>query len=282
MTATNPGFYRRRIGDLVVTAIFDGMVEILLEAATNIPLGEARRLQDEDLRPYPPMLPTSFFAVTRGDDTVLIDAGGAPELDEQLGLGRTNLLAAGIDPDRVSAVFMTHLHTDHYGGLALPDGAAAFPNAQLVIPAEEHRFRFGTPAAPQTPPDYMQRAITPYAGRLRLVEAGSVLSGIEALSLPGHTPGHTGWMLDSGGERLLIWGDLIHLPAIQFRHPQVSMSYDTDREQSTASRQHIFREAASQGLLVAGMHMDFPCLGCVVAAFDDTYRWIPEPYRHLP
>jgi glyoxylase-like metal-dependent hydrolase (beta-lactamase superfamily II) len=280
MTARNPGFYRRRIGDMVVTAIFDGMVEIALEAVTNIPLDEARRLQDENLRPYPPMLPTSFFAVTRGDDTVLIDAGGTPELDEHLGQGRANLVASDVDPDQVSAVLMTHLHTDHYGGLATPDGSAAYPNADLIICAEDHRFRFGTPDAPHSPPDYMHRAIAPYSDRLQLIDGGVIRPGIEALSLPGHTPGHTGYMLTSGDERLLIWGDVVHLPSIQFRHPEVSMSYDTDRTQSEASRKRMFRSASQEGFLIAGMHMDFPGFGHVVAD-GDVYRWIIEPHRQL-
>jgi len=279
MTVTNTGFYHRQIGDMIVTAIFDGMVEVSLEAVTSIPLDRARLLQDQDLRPYPPLLPTSMFAVTRGDDTIIIDAGGTPELDADLGLSRANLLAAGIDPDQVRAILMTHLHTDHYGGLALSDGSAAFPNAELIMNAEEHRARFGTADAPLAPPDYLQRAIAPYAGCLRLIEGGEILSGIEAVFLPGHTPGHTGWLLGSGEERLLIWGDAVHLPAIQFQHPEASMSYDTDTAWSAASRQDAFRKAAREGFLVAGMHMDFPCFGHIVAD-GDAYRWIPEPYRH--
>ena len=279
MTVNNPGFYRRQIGDMTVTAIFDGMVEVSLDAATNIPPDEARRLQDENLRPYPPMLPTSLFAVTRGDDTVLIDAGGAPELDEHLGLGRTNLLAAGIDPDQIRAVLMTHLHTDHYGGLTLADGSAAYPNAEIVLHADDHRFRFGTSVAPQTPPDYMQRAIAPYADRLRLIESGTILPGVEALPLPGHTPGHTGFLVGSGDERLLIWGDLVHFPAIQFAHTEVSLSYDVDGKLAATSRKLAFAQASNERLLIAGMHMDFPCFGHVVAD-GDAYRWIAEPYRH--
>lgn len=276
MTVNNPGFYRRHIGDMVVTAIFDGLVEVPLDAATNIPLDEARRLQEENLRPYPPMLPTSLFAVTRGDDTVLIDAGGACELDEHLGLGRTNLLTAGIDPDQIRAVLMTHLHTDHYGGLTLADGSAAYPNAELVLHADDHRFRFG---ATEPPPDYMQRAIAPYADRLRLTEGGSILPGIEALPLPGHTPGHTGFLVGSGDERLLIWGDLVHFPAIQFAHTEVSLSYDVDGKLAATSRKRAFAQASNERLLIAGMHMDFPCFGHVVAD-GDAYRWIAEPYRH--
>lgn len=278
MSANNPGFYRRRIGNLVVTAVFDGMVEIPLEATTNIPLDEARRLQDESLRPYPPMLPTAFFAITRGEDTVLIDVGGTPELDAELGLGRANLIASGIDPDRISTVLMTHLHTDHYGGLTLADGSAAYPNAELVLHAADHRFRFG---AAEPPPDYMRRAMAPYADRLRLIEGGAVAADIEALPLPGHTPGHTGFLIGSGDERLLIWGDVIHLPAIQFAHPEVSLSYDVDGNLAATSRKHAFSRASKEHLLVAGMHMDFPCFGRAVAD-GEAHRWIAEPYRHIP
>ncbi|MGV3548758.1 MBL fold metallo-hydrolase [Rhizobium sp.] len=278
MTAGNPGFYRRRVGDMVVTAIFDGMVEIPLSACTNIVPEQARRLQDANLRPYPPMLPTSIFAVTHGDSTVLIDAGGAPELDAELGLGRGNLIASGIDPAQISSVLMTHLHTDHYGGLALPDGTAAYPNAELVLHAADHRHRFG---GTEPPPDYLQRALTPYSHRLRLINAGAVLPGIKAIPLPGHTPGHTGYLIGSGDERLLIWGDAVHLPAIQFAHPQVSLSYDVDGDLARTSRQAIFAHAAQERLLVAGMHMDFPCFGHVLGD-GEAYRWIAEPYRQAP
>ena len=112
-----------------------------------------------------------------------------------------------------------------------------------------------------------------------LVEAGPVLPGIEAIALPGHTPGHAGYLIGSGDERLLIWGDVVHLPAIQFAHPEVSLRYDIDGDLARASRQDIFARAAGERLLAAGMHMDFPGFGHVVE-HGEAYRWIAEPYRH--
>lgn len=271
---THPGFHRRRIGDLVVTAIFDGIVSIPLDAVLDVGPDEARHLQDRDDRPYPPMAPTSFFAITLGDDTFLIDAGGAPALDPELGRGFDNLRAAGIDPEKVRAVLMTHLHTDHYGGLVRPDGSASFPNAELVINAVEHRHRFGAPDAPPAsePPDYLSAALAPYSDRLRLVADSETVAGVKAVALPGHTPGHTGWRIRSADETLLIWGDVVHLPSIQFAHPQASMSYDTDPATSARTRQTIFRDLATSGGLVAGMHMDFPCFGTITVE-EGKYRW---------
>ncbi len=280
MTARNaapgagPGFQRRRIGDVVVTAILDGSVAIPLEALTDISIDEARRLQDCDGRPYPCRSPMSFFAVSAGESTILIDAGGDDDLDPGLGKGFDRLAAAGIDPDRVAAVLMTHLHTDHYGGLVRPDGRAAFPKAELVLHAAEYQHRFGGPgASPRTvPPDYLAAAVDPYRDRLRLVAGGDTVAGIEAVHLPGHTPGHTGWRICSGGETLLIWGDVVHLPSIQFAHPATSLSYDIDPGKAAESRAATFREAAAAGYLVAGMHLDFPCFG-TVAKEDGAYRW---------
>ena len=199
-------------------------------------------------------------------------------LRQQTREAAAGFIAAGIDPDRVSSVLMTHLHTDHYGGLTLPDGSAAFPGAELVLHAEDHRHRFG---AGEPPPDYLRRALAPYADHLRLIEAGAVLPDIEAVALPGHTPGHTGFLIGSGDERLLIWGDVVHLPAIQFAHPEVSMRYDVDGDLARISRQTAFARAAVEHLLVAGMHMDFPCFGHVLRD-GEAYRWLAEPYRHMP
>lgn len=271
---TGPGFHRRRIGDVVVTAIFDGIVSIPLDAVLNVAPDEARRLQDGDGRPYPSMATTSFFAVTSGDDTILIDAGGASILDPELGCGYDNLRAAGIDPAKVAAVLMTHLHTDHYGGLVRPDGSASFPNAELVMSAVERRHRFGTSETPPAsePPDYLVAALAPYADRLRLVADGEIDASLEAVALPGHTPGHTGWRIRSGSETLLVWGDVVHLPSIQFAHPEASMSYDTDPLMSAKSRASAFRDVAEAGHLVAGMHLDFPCFGRVVRE-GAAYRW---------
>ncbi len=94
-----------------------------------------------------------------------------------------------------------------------------------------------------------------YADRLRPIRAGEVAAHITAVPTPGHTPGHTAWLIDSEGERLLIWGDVVHLPAIHFALPRASVVHDLDSDAAAATRR-VLDMVATERIPVAGVHLD--------------------------
>lgn len=285
MTLGNPGYHRYKVGDTVITAIFDGTVDVALDNILGIDPADSLRLQREAFRSEPTALDTSFFVIERGKDLILVDTGGDNALDAGLGHGKNNLRAAGIERERVTHVLLTHLHSDHYGGLLNKDGSAAFPNATLLIPEADRTFRLdpsdyeGLPASMRSNIDRIRRYVAPYRADVRFITEGEVLLGINAIPLPGHTQGHTGYSISSGAGKIILWGDVIHFPAVQFRHPGSSMSYDVDPNEAAKSRQALFEQVCRDGTLVAGAHMNFPGLGYVLRDAGLDFRWVAASFQ---
>jgi glyoxylase-like metal-dependent hydrolase (beta-lactamase superfamily II) len=178
-----------------------------------------------------------------------------------------NLATAGVPPASIDTVLLTHMHPDHSNGLTDAAGKPFFAAAELAMHEAEHRFWHDDAAMAKADDTSRQRnfiagrsQVAPYAQRLRLFSGGEVFPGVTAMPFPGHTPGHTGYLVASGGESLLIWGDIIHLPEIQVQHPEVTMTFDIDPVQAAATRARVFDMVATDGQAVAGMHMHFPGL----------------------
>ena len=276
-----PGIYHSATKAGVVTAVNDGMFEGSFDFLAGFDAGEAARLHQARFRPVPPRLTVNAFLLHLGERLALVDAGCGSALGAGLGLLAANLAALGVQPGDIDVVLATHLHPDHAGGLLDGNGGAAFPRAELVVHEAERRFwmddgmRANAQEAHQPFFDLARAALAAYAGRTRCFTAGEVLPGVTALAEPGHTPGHTGYVVGSGADALLIWGDIVHLPGIQFARPDAGMTFDADGAQAIATRRRVMDMAAAERLRICGMHLDFPAFGHVAAA-GSGFEFIPD------
>lgn len=284
VTEQTPGVYRRKIGDILVTAICDGVLHADYGVVTNIDAGEAEAIMAGQFRPGPPTLTVNCFAVETAGRTVLIDTGAGNNDMFDAGRLPKALDAAGISPDAVDLVLMSHLHPDHAGGLAASDGRAVFVNAELALHADEARFWLENANPPDGMAPYFEAARTatkPYGDRTRTFTKGEVAPGIEVEALPGHTPGHCGFLIGSGSETLLMWTDVVHLPTLQSRRPEVGIAFDLDPAKARAQRERLFDKVAADRLLVAGSHLDFPALAHLERS-GGAYAFVPEAWRGTP
>jgi glyoxylase-like metal-dependent hydrolase (beta-lactamase superfamily II) len=281
-TAQTPGIHHRRIGDVVVTAINDGMFEGAFEMLPNFPSAEAEALHQASFRPIPPRIAVNCFLIQTGERLALVDAGFGAMLGPLAGHLADDLRVLGVAPEDIDTILCTHLHPDHVGGLIDGAGAAVFPNAELVVHQADHVFWSDEAtlagAANDQDRGFVQLArntISAYGDRTRLLTSGEALPGISIVPEPGHTPGHSGFLIASGAESLLIWGDIVHMPGVQFTRPEAGMGFDVDSAAAIATRKRIMDMAATDRLMVAGMHLDFPCFGHV-ACSGSGYAFIPD------
>ncbi len=282
--AQTPGVYHRQVGEILVTALNDGHQDVALTTVLGIAQEDAAVMLRAAFRPVPRRTAVNGFLIRQPGRVVLVDAGCGPS-KPTVGRLAANLAAAGVAPDQVDAVVMTHLHPDHWGGLMDAEGRAVFPRAELLLHEAEHAF-WHDDAAMAREPDPGRRKLffeggrahlAPYRGRTTLFREGELFPGITAIPLPGHTPGHTGLMLASGAETLLIWGDIVHVPELQVPRPEVTMAVDVDPARAIATRRRLFDQVAADRQAVAGMHLHFPALAHL-AREGDAFRLHPDAW----
>ena len=270
-SAPLPGVLRWRLGDLTVTALNDGWFQASLDLVTGIDKAEAGRLQVAGFRTEQPKVTLNAFLITGpGRQPVMVDSGyGGFAPAATLGRTAAALAVTGVQPEEIGTVLLTHLHPDHCGGI-VRDGRAVYPNAEVVVHADEAAHWLPDDALSRAPDgakpyfETARKAMTPYAERTREHRGGEVLPGITAVPLPGHTPGHCGFRIVSGDETLLIWTDVVHMPAIQFKNPEAGVGFDVDGDQARETRKRIMAEVAGDETLIAGSHLEFPTFGTVV------------------
>jgi glyoxylase-like metal-dependent hydrolase (beta-lactamase superfamily II) len=285
-----PGVHRIKVGDIEVTALLDGHLPLQRELfpAAMADQAASDRLLDQAFLPHQPV-PTAInaYLVNTGNRLVLIDTGTANLMGPDLGRVGANLAAAGVTPDQVDTVLLTHVHPDHFGGLVTTEGRPTFPNAEVLITEADAAFWTDQGIASRAPADFQPfwtmatQVITACGDRVRrITPGGAVLPGITSIAAPGHTVGHTGYRLSSGNAQLLVWGDIVHVGPYQFARPDWSLAFDTDLPQAAATRRRVFDMVATDRLMVAGAHIAFPGIGHV-ARSGDAFAFVPVEWQPL-
>jgi glyoxylase-like metal-dependent hydrolase (beta-lactamase superfamily II) len=284
-TAQVPGVYHRRFGDIVVTAISDGYLDAVYDFARNIEPAEAERILKQAHRPAPPRVSVNTFVIHSAGRKALVDTGSQNSMGPTLGQMPKHLAAAGIDPKQIDTILLTHMHPDHSNGLTDGSGAAIYPHVELVVAERDVAHWFDDAAMAKATERQKMRffrwareQIAPYQNQRREPK-GEVFPGVTAVPLYGHTPGHTGYLVSSKGEQLLIWGDIVHMPDIQTQRPDVYMEPDVDGQAAIATRKRTMDMVANDRLLAAGMHMHFPGFLNLNKRANGGYELIPEVWN---
>ena len=284
-----PGYYRVMLGEFEVTALSDGTVALPVDKLlTNTTPGQIDKALKRSFLKPPVETSVNGYLVNTGSKLVLIDTGAAGLFGPTLGNLLANLKAAGYQPEQVDEIYITHMHADHVGGL-INDGKLAFPNA--VVRADQHDADFWLSAAnlekaPAEMKGFFQGAqasLNPYvaAGKFKPFNGDTELvPGIKAVAAAGHTPGHSTYLVESQGQTLALWGDLMHVAAVQFGNPSVTIQFDTDSKAAAVQRKKAYAEAAKRGYLVGSAHLSFPGLGHLRAE-GKGYEWVPINYSGL-
>jgi glyoxylase-like metal-dependent hydrolase (beta-lactamase superfamily II) len=265
----------RRFGAYDVTRLIDGTFEAPLDVVihTNGDAARSRALAawgQQGVR-----VDVNCFLLRGPGGITLVDAGTGTAWGPALGHARARLAEHGITPEQIDRVLLTHLHGDH--ALGLLDGTAPYlPRAEILVPPAD-LAHFGSEAAREAAPPERRGAFdmtatlkAAYGDRLRPAADGTVLPGIESMPLPGHSPGHTGFLVQDPGRSLLLWGDTLHLSDLQPGEPEIGLVFDGDPAIAAATRRSTLEQAVRHGWIVAGGHISG--FGQVVAAKKTGYR----------
>jgi glyoxylase-like metal-dependent hydrolase (beta-lactamase superfamily II) len=281
-----PGYYRYKVGDIELTALHDGWAPRNLEGfIRNAELPDVRRAAEEAFLPTN-VIENSFtpVLVRSGGKTIMIDTGNGDAGAPTTGTARANLRAAGLDPARVDIVIISHFHGDHINGLRLRDGTAVYPNAEVMVPAGEWSFWMEDARMNQAPETQRggfqnaRRVFGPMAKEVKQFEWNKEIApGITAIDASGHSPGHTGFVIQSGGKSLTHVVDAINHPAFFVRHPDWSAVFDMDADKARATRRRLLDMAATERTQLAFYHAPFPAIGHV-RKDGNGFEFAPSPW----
>jgi glyoxylase-like metal-dependent hydrolase (beta-lactamase superfamily II) len=280
------GYFRFKVGSVDVTALSDGTLGWqAIEELTNVKPGEAEKLLDKAYVKAPVEASMNAFLIHLGDRLILVDAGTGGLLGPKLFKLPESMKNAGYSPEQITDILVTHVHPGHTGGLTV-GGKKVFPNAIVHMDKRELAYWTDKSAgenAPEPTKSFfktVEPTVGPYiaSGSVKTFDGETQLfPGLRSTPGYGHTPGQSYYVLENDGQKMIFWGDIMHVPDIQFANPDVTIRFDVDSTAAAARRKKDFADAARNRTLVAMPHMYFPGVGHV-AKEGNHFRWLPLPY----
>ncbi|EYC50300.1 beta-lactamase [Hylemonella gracilis str. Niagara R] len=285
LSESQAGYYRLKVGAIDIIALSDGTVTLNSELLSRMPPEQVQSVLKQSY--VGPLLNASVnaYLIKQGERLILVDAGTGELYGPTLNKLPASLKAVGYTPEQITDILVTHIHTDHTGGL-MDGNTRVFPNATIHVDRREVEYwlspekRAQAPAQMQQYFDQAQLKFGPSvaAGKVKVFDGATELfAGIRSVPAYGHTPGHSFYVLESLGEKIAFWGDILHVAEVQLPHPDVTIQFDVDPTAAAAARARAFAEAAQQGYLIAPAHMSFPGVGHL-RRDGKGYRFVPLPY----
>lgn len=284
VTQLAPGVSRVPVGKFTVTSVPDGVAERPLTEAfvRNVPLAQVQAaLAEAGLPTDKVTVPFTPFVVDTGTQKVLLDAGNGSFGAATAGKLLESLAKAGIKPEQIDVVIVSHFHGDHINGLRGKDGQLTFPKAKIMVPAPEWTWWMddarmnALPEAQRGNFQAVRRVFGPNAASIERFEPGrELVPGIRSMPAYGHTAGHTTFMIESEGQKLLYWADTTNVAQLFVRNPDWAVMFDADPEAARKVRRQLMELAVKDNLLVAGYHLTVPGIGRLKPR-GNGYEFVP-------
>ncbi len=279
-----PSIYRYRVGEMELTAIYDGVwyrpIDEKFIRKANY--ADVQRAMSDAFMPEAKLAtPFTMLLVNTGKKLILLDTGTGGQVASTAGAFSENLIAAGIDPKTIDQIVISHFHPDHINGIKTKDNALIFPNAEIMVPAAEWAF-WSDDANMRAAPDGLKivfhnvrRIFNDIAKDLTHYEPGKLVApGVETVAAPGHTPGHTVFAIQSGKDAMMVLSDTTQHPALFARNPEWEPQFDIDGAAAVTTRKKLLDRVAADRMLVTGYHFPFPACGHIVKTATG--------YEHVP
>jgi glyoxylase-like metal-dependent hydrolase (beta-lactamase superfamily II) len=279
-----PSIYRYRIGDMELTAIYDGVWYRPIDEKfiRKADYADVQRAMSDAFMPEAKLAtPFTMLLVNTGKKLILLDTGTGGQVASTAGAFGQNLIAAGIDPKTIDQIVISHFHPDHINGIKTKDNDLIFPNAEIMVPNAEWAF-WNDDANMRAAPDGLKivfhnvrRIFTDIAKDVTRYEPGKVVApGVETVAAPGHTPGHTVFAIQSGNDAMMVLSDTTQHPALFARNPEWEPQFDIDGAAAVTTRKKLLDRVAADRMLVTGYHFPFPACGHIVKTATG--------YEHVP